>query len=150
MASKTEHAATIAALLLDESHFCQSDPLFRDRYYERTGERYATVPPHVAARDALALIKIGAGVARWAVRECNGHGRQVWHQPSGRWLWTWGEDDALKHRLADQRAEKKANEIAARYGATVKIGGDPRGYTLRLILITGRTNTMGNDGWGIA
>lgn len=152
MTSKLEHSATLAATLTDESHFCQSDSAFRETYFQRTGERYASAAPHIAARDALALIKIGAGVARWAVRECNGEGHRVNIPASGyqRWSWEWGSDDDAAKDKADARALAKASEIAARYGATVKIGGDPRGYVMRLQLATKRSNTFSDDGWGVA
>lgn len=103
--------------------------------------------PHQIAADALALLRIGASVKRWAERACNGIER---YQRHGILCNTWtDEDDAAKDR-ADARALAKATEIAARYGASVAIGGDPRGYVLRLVLASGRTNTMGNDGWGVA
>lgn len=106
------------------------------------GSREATrgLAPHIIADDAFALLRIGASVKRWAERACNGQGR---------YAWMWDEtDDAAKDR-ADARALAKASEIAARYGATVTIGGDPRGYVLRLNLASGRKNGWG-EGWGVA
>lgn len=144
--SKVQHVAELAALLLDETHYCQSDAAFREAYFRRTGERYATVAPHVAAREALALIRIGAGVSRWAVKACNGivryHGNGI---SSG----TWYESDEAAKDKADARALAKAQAIADRYGATVAIGGDPRGYVLRLRLAS-RARLSGDDGWGVA
>ncbi|MCL8382074.1 hypothetical protein [Xanthobacter aminoxidans] len=116
--------------------------------------------PHQIAADAAALLHVGARVKRWAERACNGEGHMVPDRqfplgssgkaPYGRMTWTWDEtDDAAKDK-ADARHLKQATEIAARYGASVTIGGDPRGYVLRLVLASGRTNTLGNDGWGVA
>ncbi len=133
MTSKIEHAATLAAILMEETWAWVKAP---------------PPPPHVAARDALALIKIGNSVAGRALRYCNGEGEQYW-QDGLRWAWRWTEaHDALKEK-ADARDHAKATEIAKRYGATVTIGGDPRGFTMRLMLASGRKNGMG-DGWGIA
>jgi len=145
--SKVQIAAELAALLIDESHYCQSDAAFREAYFQRTGDRYASAPPHVAARDALALLRIGASVSRWAVKACNGIVR---YQGNGISCGTWYESDEAAKDRADKRALAKAQAIADRYGATVVIGGDPRGYVLRLRLATKRSNGMADDGWGIA
>ena len=151
MASPSEHVATLAALLVDETHFLQSIPAFREDYFQRTNERFATVPPHVAARDALALIRIGKGVARWALRYCNGEGHRVAIPRNGlqSWSWDWGADDDAAKEKADVRALKKAQAIADRYGATVKLGGDPRGYVFRLMLNSKRSNSFAGEGWGV-
>lgn len=140
--SKAKQAAELAAVLSTEMHEGHSATI-----KARVGAQLH--PPHVVAADALALLRIGASVARWAVRACNGEGRE-WHQwPNGGGSYVWGNaDDAAKEK-ADARALAKASEIAARYGATVEIGGDPRGYVLRLHLASGRKNGWG-EGWGVA
>ena len=138
--SKIETAAELAAVLSAEAHHVQASATLRPAYY--------AVPfPHLIAEDALVLLRIGAHVKRWAERACNGIER---YQGNGIWCGTWTEaDDAAKNR-ADARHLKRATEIAARYGATAIVGGDPRGYVLRLILASGHSNTFGNDGWGVA
>ena len=148
--SQMEHAATLAARLMDESHWNQSDPAFRDAYFLRTGEYHASVKPHVAARDALELITIGKGVARRAVQMCNGIPR--YDSKARQVLNTWTEEDDLRRKRADGRAKAKAETILSRYGATVKLGGDPRGYVMRVHF--GSDNLPGravpHDGWGVA
>lgn len=131
--SRTHDAATLAALLSAEAHDTNAD-------------REAPAP-HIVAEDALALMRIGATVKRWAVRACNGEGRYL-PNATGRFGWVWDETDNAAKDKADARNLKKATEIAARYGATVEIGGDPRGYTLRLHLASGRKNSWG-EGWGV-
>jgi hypothetical protein len=149
--SKTEHAATLAARLMEESHWNQSDAAFREAYFQRTGDRYATVPAHVAARDALALIRIGKGVARRAFDECNGVLRYDEKSRSMQRFWT--EADGERRERLDGKAKQKAETILARYGATVKLGGDPRGYVMRLHFrsdnLPGR-DVIRDDGWGVA
>jgi len=145
--SKVQIAAEIAALLMDESHYCQSDAAFRETYWQRTGERYASAAPHIAARDALALLRIGAAVSRWAVKACNGIER---YQGNGIWCGTWTEADEAAKERADAKALAKSQEIADRYGATVKLGGDPRGCVTRLHLASKRTNSFAADGWAVA
>jgi len=134
MSAKLKSAAVLAAVLMDESH-------------EHSGKCEIQNPsPEMIAVDAIALLRIGAGLKRWAERACNGIER---YQGNGIWCGMWTERDEAAKDRADARYAAKATEIAARYGATVQIDGDPRGYVLRLILASGRTNGFG-AGWGIA
>lgn len=105
--------------------------------------------PHMIASDAAALVKIARGVNRRACQRCNGN-------PSVR-------GDAEVHwnatlDRADARDETRALGIMCRYPVMgrrtspvvgVILGGDPRGYTLKLVLASGRTNDMGREGWGV-
>lgn len=101
-----EHLATLAARLALEAKEQQS--------------------PVKTARDALALVRIGRSAATLATRYCNGEG----HWEGGRWVWT-EEDDKRCDRRRDAM-HKKAQAIADDYGARVELGGDPRGYVLKL------------------
>lgn len=144
MSDKTKHAATLAAVLMGEA---------RDGHHLNPAAPKQMVPhPETVAADALALIRIGKGVARWAVRACNGEGTWKPYASGGGSGWHWGDDDDAAKDKADERARAKLQAIADRYGATVKLGGDPRGYVVKLILASGRHNTMGGapDGWGVA
>ena len=152
MSDKTKQAATLAAVLMAEA----AD--IRSRYSAKAwdirvaaGETPSFRPETVAA-DALALIKIGAGVARWAVKACNGEGTWKPYASGGGGGWHWGEEHDTAKDKADARALAKLQAIADRYGAKVKLGGDPRGYVVKLILASGRHNTWGGapDGWGVA
>lgn len=157
MTSKTKHVATLAAVLMGESAIRMHDPEIRDGAALLGAMAAATT----VAADALALLRIGAGVARWAVRACNGEGHQIMvasvpresggYSP-GRWEWRWTDKDDAAKEKADASALAKLQAIADRYGATVKLGGDPRGYVVKLILASGRHNTWGgaSDGWGVA
>ncbi|MCZ8104006.1 MAG: hypothetical protein O9972_39695 [Burkholderiales bacterium] len=139
MSKATQHAATLAAVLMAEE--------FRQHVSIR---EHSLRHPEIVARDALALIRISKGVSRWAVLHCNG--RERWDAALRRRVASWTEaDDAAKEK-ADARALTKLQEIASRYGATVTISGDPRGYVVKLKLASGRHNTWGGaaDGWGVA
>lgn len=139
MTSKAQRAAELAALLTFE----------KLEYEHAQGADMDYPSPRIVAADVVALLRIGASVARWAVRYCNGEGREWRQWPNGGGSYVWGDaDDAAKEK-ADASALKRASEIAARYGATVEIGGDPRGYVLRLHLASGRNNGWG-EGWGVA
>jgi hypothetical protein len=139
MTSKIETAAELSAALSAEAHFIQSSKSLRPKFY-------AVPRPHIIGQDALALMRIGASVERWAVKACNGVER--WE--GGRWVGSWTEADEKAKERADARALAKAQVIGDRYGATVKIGGDPRGYTLRLMMKSNATNSSAGDGWGVA
>jgi hypothetical protein len=146
----TKHACELAALLMNASHWLQSNPDMRAAYLERTGEPHGTVSPYRAASDALALIRIGKGVSRRAVALCNGIPR--WNAKAGMVLNEWTEADDARREKADGKALKAAQAIADRYALRVKLGGDPRGFVLKLLSPDDRYNTLGGsgDGWGVA
>lgn len=141
MSETTKHVATLAAVLMAECHEGASATT-----KARPGAK--VYHPEIVAADALALIRIGKGCARWAVKACNG----IKRYEGGRWSETWRDSDEKAKDKADARALKKLQDIASRYGAAVKLGGDPRGYVVKLILASGRHNTWGgaSDGWGVA
>lgn len=104
--------------------------------------------PHVIARDASTLLKIARQVQTIAERQCNGVAR--YDAKIGRASWQWTEDDEKQAEKQLLSAHKKVTLIAEQYGAIVcRCGGDPRGYTLALKLKSGRTNSFGNEHWGI-
>jgi chromosome condensin MukBEF MukE localization factor len=47
--------------------------------------------------------------------------------------------------------ERRITELAERFGAKVKFGGDPRGFTVKLLLKSGRWNSWGgaSEGFGV-
>jgi hypothetical protein len=143
--STTKEAAALAALLMSEQAARMFDPTLRDG----AALAGAMMSPVAVADDALTLIRIGKSVSRWAVRACNGEGSSWVSYPNGGGRFAWTEADDAKRARADARALAKAQGIADQYGATVQIGGDPRGYVFRLMLASGRKNGWG-DGWGVA
>jgi hypothetical protein len=146
--SKSQHAMELAAALMEASHWLQSNPDLRAAFRERTGQPYGTVAPHRAAKDALALIRIGKGVARRAVDACNGIMR--YDATLRRSVATWTPEDEDRRNRLDEKAKTKAQEIALHYAASVTIGGDPRGFVMRLNFDHKRTNGFSQDGWGVA
>lgn len=148
MPSKAAITAELAAVLITEWH-TEFNRMTLRAWMKQYGNDTAAPTPAKVAADALALLRIGAGVASWAVRACNGEGHRDWTSQRGG-FWAWDETDDAAKEKADKRATDKADEILSRYGARCEIGGDPRGYTFRLILASGRTNTIGRDGWGVA
>lgn len=122
MANDREHLATLAALL-------------------------AMNAPHpnatAAARDAMALLRIGSSLHTLAVRECNGEG----HWENGGWHWD--DNDTARADRKRTNLAAKARKIADDYGCKVAVGGDPRGYVLRMHFPSHIRNGFA-DGWGIA
>lgn len=51
----------------------------------------------------------------------------------------------------DAKCEDEIWRVCCRIGCKVKFGGDPRGYTVKVFLPSGRYNTWGGaeDGWGV-
>lgn len=60
---------------------------------------------------------------------------------------------APREERKKQRIEKRIHTICLELGKgfRAKLNGDPRGYTVKLILPSGRYNTWGGaeDGWGV-
>ena len=132
--------ATTAAMLCGEAHFVQSSPKLRPAYY-------GVPSAEQIASDVSALHRIAAAAKRRAEQACNGIER--YNAKLGRYMAEWTDADEAAKERADTKALRAAQEIADRYGAKVKLGGDPRGFVLRLELSSGRRNSIG-DGWGIA
>lgn len=148
MSDKAKHLATLAAALMSES----AGRMFDDEIKSGAALMGAMASAYSVTEDALALIRIGRGVSRWAVKACNGEGHWHYDETTRRGGWRWNETDDKAKEKADDRARAKLQAIADRYGAKVKLGGDPRGYVVKLILASGRHNTWGgaSDGWGVA
>lgn len=90
------------------------------------------VEPLEAAAAARALMKLGATCSRLAVDACN---REL----------------SEAEKAKDARNDALIKAWAQRYGLKVHLNGDPRGYTVKVVLPSGRYNTMGGkeDGWGV-
>lgn len=106
------------------------------------------IDPVRVARIAGRIMRYGATMGRLAEEECNGDWpiRKV------------NQDEWRK--LLDKRKLHAANgvltacwELAANKELKIKpvFGSDPRGFTVKLLLPSGRYNTWGGreDGWGV-
>lgn len=100
-----------------------------------------------AARDAVALRKLGRAAKRVAESRCNGIER--YDATAKRRLASWTDEDEGRANRADGRTLAKAEVVAKRYGATVHLQGDPRGCVLKLTLASGRSNSFDRSTWGV-
>lgn len=75
------------------------------------------------------LMRYGATLRRLAKKQCNDA--------------TWGP--------ADEARERRLLLVVARNVTPWRLihQGDPRGYTLRIVLPNGERNTMHDEGWGV-
>jgi len=87
-------------------------------------------------RVANQFMKLARTLERINVRECNGYHIEA-------------------QRLTDEqgraRTEARLKDLCRHYGFGLNLGGDPRGYAVKLILPTGRYNTFGGkeEGYGV-
>ena len=83
-------------------------------------------------RDARKFRKIARGLETLAVAACN-------------------RIMTDKERARGAALVAEADALAAVYGATAITGGDPRGFSLKLVLPSGRYNTWGGppEGYGV-
>lgn len=79
----------------------------------------------VSASDVLKLCKLASRHQRACERECND-----------------GGDHA-------EPIEKQIKELCEANGLAVNISGDPRGYTVKILLRSKRSNSFGGEGWGV-
>jgi hypothetical protein len=58
---------------------------------------------------------------------------------------------SAKEQKKEARIEAQARVLVEALGWKLRVGGDPRGYTLKVLLPSGRYNTWGGaeEGWGI-
>jgi len=114
--------------------------LFRDEYPERSRED--------CIKAAGKLLRLAATHGRLAVDECNG---PAWTPArtadESLWRWTW--DTWLARRTRD--TEQKITRLCAEWGLPVLLGGDPRGYTVKVKFSSGLYNTLGgkSEGYGV-
>ena len=95
------------------------------------------IPIHEIAQDVETLGRIGARVRLHEERMCSYEDYYERHKP----------DEDGTDRLIE-RAEKRATAIAAKYGMTVEVGGDCRGFAFHLRRPGLRGNTWGGDEHG--
>lgn len=58
------------------------------------------------------------------------------------------EEHQTRCEKREQQLERRMKEIADKLGIEIRFGGDPRGYTVRLMLPDGRYNTWGGAEYG--
>ena len=104
----------------------------REEFIARMVSEFRETAPHVVLGFARAIMRRANSVQRHAEAQCNGD-----------------TTEAQNRRAAS--AEAQIVECCQALGCTVKFGGDPRGYCVRLILPSGKGNTWGGDaeGWGV-
>ena len=98
---------------------------------------------------ARALLRLARTHGNLAVAECNGppEYQQQYRIPDQGRINAWAAD--LQRR--QERCEKRIRDICAGFNLPVTLGGDPRGYTIRVKLPSGAYNTWGGsaEGYGI-
>ena len=88
--------------------------------------------PHHVVERAKHYRRMARRLHRFAEADCNGTATPTMEK-------------------GDAKNEAEAVRLGVKDGYGVKVGGDPRGYCLKLILPTGRYNTWGGaeEGWGV-
>lgn len=104
---------------------------------------------------ARALLRHSRTHGRLAVEKCNGPGdfycppsAPTTHAQSSMQFRDFWEDNLAKRQ---EHVEKRIREICAGFNLPVKLGGDPRGYTVKIKLLSGAYNTWGGSeaGYGV-
>lgn len=115
---------------------------FRDQYPARDREE--------CVKAAGQLLRLAATYQRLAVEECNGLGDYIHRIPyprAGEIIEQW-EEGLAKRRLS---CANRILTLCSEWALPVNLGGDPRGYTVKVHFPDGKGNTWGGDvdGWGV-
>ena len=107
-------------------------------------------PVHVVERAAALLIRHATTHGNLAEAECNGPGDWVNSIPYPRAGEIINTHQALIEKKRAQ-IEARMTAICAELGITPNFDGDPRGYTVKVHLPTGASNTWGGreEGYGV-
>ena len=108
----------------------------------------------IVIQTGLLILRHAVTHGKLAVAECNGPEHlecsYYWDNPK--------EYNKKRDKWSEQRDKKESHierrlfELAERIGVTLELGGDPRGYTVKLMTPnTERYNTWGGKecGWGV-
>lgn len=119
MSQDKDLAELTALLALEQAHLADA------------GQNVTVSPPHLIARDAIALRRLARRATSLAVRQCN---------------------EPLPEDYIDKRREsirKATAAILVNYGVSeFHVAGDPRGLVLQFKPASGRANSLGGL-WGV-
>lgn len=106
-------------------------------------------PAPLIVRNARLIIRHAVTHGHLAEQSCNGHPAQG--SPSMDVATVNRLQEKWDARIAKREAqiERRIAELCAEIGIAVHFGGDPRGYTVKVQLPNGASNTWGRDGWGV-
>ena len=137
----------------------------REDFIRRFVADAATVRPDIASNEAAyaarLLLRHSTTHGNLAVQECDGHPIQGQSPPSGMTpedRIAWNQRVNKLQAAWDARIEKRSAQLEKRmlailkpYGFDATFGGDPRGFTVKLKLPSGASNTWGGseDGYGV-
>ena len=102
---------------------------------------------NIVTNDLMRLRNINRKLDRINEDDCNGNPRPVTEYRDGKMYRYDVQDEAraAKNEKTSARLEKEAHEIAARWGFSIRIQGDPRGSAIKLDLLGGDVDYIGRD-----
>jgi len=122
----------------------------RDQFIAQLVRALPEKPAHVVADAARLLMRHAKTHGNLAVAECNGPGDYVNRIPYPEAGHIYAEHQRRIEKKT-QQIEGRIIAICAELGLVAILGGDPRGYTVKVKLPTGAYNTLGGreDGYGV-
>lgn len=135
----------------------------REQFIAVLAREYPKRPLPVITKFGHTLMRLARVHGQLAVEECNGPehlngpnpfdrggptGQRERFEAERRRLMTEWETNLTQRQASNDRRIK---ELCADFKVPVKLGGDPRGYTVKLRLPSGAYNTWGgaDDGYGV-
>ena len=125
------------------------------RFYVIRERTYALDLPNIpdfetrnrAVEDIIRLRNINLKLQRINEDDCNGNPTPKIEYRDGKMFRYDVQDEkrAARNEVTSARLEKEAHEIAARWGFSIRIQGDPRGSAIKLDLLGGDVDFIGHD-----
>lgn len=123
----------------------------REEFIAAIVREFPDKPIDFVTHRARLLLRHAKTHGRLAEESCNGHPAQSSPTMDAKTVGRLQEKWDARIERQEKQIERRMAEIAAELGVPIRFGGDPRGYTVKLTLPSGRYNSFGGreEGYGV-
>ncbi len=121
----------------------------RDEFIATLTRALPNTPAHIVTQYARLLLRHAKSHGNIAEAECNGHPAMSSPYIDSKTASKLQAQHEAWCEKRERQLERRMTQIAGELGVGIVFGGDPRGYTVKLQLPNGESNTWGRDGFGV-